>query len=407
MKRRTKTLIVSSFIVSFVLFSLISILLTFNRFSFYSLGQLTGLLGFFSLSLLIISGDISRFLDRYFGIDRIIKFQRKFSIFTAVFVIIHPIFFILHDRGYSEYFFFQNVSIGMFYGVLAAYSFIIVMIASAMYKRVSYQIWQVLHILTYVLFFAGFAHARTLGSDMRGIVNTVFIILFIVFIIGLLYRNWIKLSTLKYKFLVKEIRKETETLFTLVLEPQQPFTFEPGQFAFLRLNKNRLYARHPFTIASSPDNKYLEFTIQRQGRFTKTVEHLQPGDEVKVDGPFGRFTLEDKELVFIAGGVGVTPFMSMIRSRTHEHMTLLYCTRTSNNLIFKKELESINDSWFRKEYFLSRENGRITKSDIKRHMKKDAVYYICGPESLKQAVVHMLRELGVSKKNIKIESFFW
>ena len=121
----------------------------------YQLGQLAGIVGFVSLSFLIFSGDTARFWDRIFGLDKIIKFQRKFAIFTTIFVLSHPILFMLAEKSLA-YYAIPNFSVlPLALGISAAYIFIVVMVASLIYKRISYLAWQYIHVLTYILFFIG------------------------------------------------------------------------------------------------------------------------------------------------------------------------------------------------------------------------------------------------------------
>ncbi len=391
---------------------------------FYSIGKLAGLVGFLFLSILIISGDTARLFDRFFGMDKIIKFQRKFTLIITVVVITHPLFFMLSGGIYLSYLIPNFAVLPLALGILSLYIFAIVMTCSALYKRIPYQMWQYIHILTYILFFFSLYHALTIGSDTNNIfIKSIFGILLIGVIVGGVYRIYYKIKYRKFKCHVKEIKWETPGIFTLKLKPNKKLFFKPGQFCFLRLNKDKLYARHPFTISSSPNENTLNFTMKITGKFTKTASQLKEGEEVIVDGPFGRFTIEDdnKNLVFIAGGVGITPFISMIKYQLHskkqQNITLLYGSKTEKNIIFKKELDEVNEEWFKKVYVLSGEEifeenygqGRVTKKIIKKYVGsvKDSLFYVCGPEPMKDESIKILKNIGVKKQNIKIESFFW
>jgi predicted ferric reductase len=391
---------------------------------FYSIGKLMGLIGFLFLSILIISGDTARFFDRFFGMDKIIKFQRKFALFTAIFVIAHPILFILFDKNYSNYLIPNFAFMPLALGIIAIYIFIIVIVCSIFYKKISYSTWQYIHVLTYILFFFGFYHAFKIGSDTSNIlIKLIFNILLIGIIIGGVYRAYYKIEHTKFKCYVKEIKWETPNVFTLKLRFNKKMSFKPGQFCFLRLNKDKLYARHPFTISSAPEEDSLNFTIKMAGRFTKIASQLKKGEEVIVDGPFGVFTMENqKKLVFIAGGVGITPFISMIKNQLNSlgkkhDIALLYNIKTKEDIIFRGELDKIAANWFKKVYILSKEKptskkyeyGRIREEIITTHIKdiRNSLFYICGPESMKNEVIEVLMHLGVKKENIKNESFFW
>jgi len=434
LKKIIKLKTVKWIFVAFFLFSLISIfnavfssinlnVLSMSSF-FYMLGRLSGLIGFLFLSILIFSGETARFFDKFFGMDKIIIFQRKFAIITTIFVLSHPIFFILSSRSYLPYLIPGFATIPLALGTISFYIYIIVMISSILYKRISYRIWQYIHILTYLLFFFSLYHAVNAESDSGFIsIKLIYAILFVSIIFGIIYRTKYKIKQRKNKFYVKKVKWETKDTFTLILRHNQKFKFKAGQFCFLRLNKDKLYARHPFTISSSPKEKDLQFTIKLKGRFTKSASKLKEGEEVMVGGPFGIFTIKDysKNIVLIAGGVGITPFFSIIKYHMHmnksQNILLLYGSRTKEDIIFKKELDDISKKWFMKKYILSEnesypkicESSYIDKILIKKHVNniKSALFYICGPEQMKNCVKKALAELGVKKNNIIIEDFFW
>ena len=310
------------------------------------------------------------------------------------------------------------------------------MIASKIYKRISYQIWQYIHIITYILVFGVLIHAIKWGSDVDDFVF-LYIVITIGLIIGIVYRTQYKIRRLySGKFIVKSIKEETKDTFTIIVIPEKAFKFKAGQFCFLRLNKNKLYARHPFTISSAPYEKEISFTIKLAGRFTETAKELKAGDEILVDGPFGKFIpkigmnnietdIAVKDLVFIAGGVGIAPFMSILKDiqknkenkQKIPNIILFYGSQTEEDIIFRKELDAINEGWFKKVYILDNgeksntlfEYGYITKDIIKKYVRNinNSLYYICGPEIMKDSTKKILAELGVKNKNILIEDFFW
>lgn len=359
--------------------------------------------------------------------DRIIKFQRKFALVTMIFVLLHPIFFILSSKSILPYIIPDFSVIPFALGITSLYFFMIVMVASKIYKRISYNIWQYIHILTYILFFFSLYHAFNWGSDSGNwFVRVIYLILLIAIIIGIIYRTTYKLNQRHAgEFRVQRIKNETKDAFTLILKSEKTFLFKAGQFCFLRLNKDKLYARHPFTISSCPIYDELCFTMKLTGRFTEALSKSKNGEEVIVEGPFGNFTVKDydKDLVFIAGGVGITPFRSIIRDKIENNETqnivLLYSSKTKKDIIYRKQLDNIKKNWFKKVYILSDnhsfskaneyEAGYINKEIIRKYIKNinNSLFYICGPEPMKNSIQKSLKELGIKDKDIIIEDFFW
>jgi predicted ferric reductase len=122
------------------------------------------------------------------------------------------------------------------------------------------------------------------------------------------------------RFVVAEVRDEGPTVSTLVLIPTgEPLRFEAGQFAWIRLHAPSWAEDHPFTMSSTPDDEWLEFTIRHTGDWTTgPLRKLRPGSPVWLDGPHGGLTLASADtssgLVMIAAGVGLTPVMSVLRT---------------------------------------------------------------------------------------------
>ena len=390
----------------------------------YSIGRLAGLIGLLSLFSIIISGDTARFFDRFIGMDKIIIFQRRFALATTIFILSHPLFFILSDSSFLSYLIPDFASVPLALGTLSLYLYLVIMASSILYKRISYDAWQYLHIATYMLLFFSAYHAISIGSEAGNImIKSIFYALMACVMIGMIYRISYKIRQKSDRFIVRQIRWETADTFTLILEPNRKFMFKAGQFCFLRIDKDKLYTRHPFTISSPPQEEYLHFTMKLKGRFSRIASQLKEGEEVIVEGPFGTFTVEDdeKELVFIAGGVGITPFMSMIKdnisNNKKQKITLFYCLKNEGDTIFKNKLDNIRKSWFKKVCIISQdkknlagdEKGYINKEIIAKHIGKlgNSLFYICGPEGLKDAVMKALIDLGVKKKDISIEDFFW
>jgi len=342
-----------------------------------------------------------------------------------VFVLAHPIFFILSDWP-TLFWLIPNFSaLPLALGAMSFYIFIAVTVASTVYKRISYNFWQYIHVFTYVLFGFSLYHAFYLGFDSGNrLVRAVYLILLAAVAAGAIYRTNYKFKQRRTgKFYVQSVKDEIKNVFTLILKSEKKFLFQAGQFCFLRLNQDKLYARHPFTIASSPGENELRFIVKIQGRFTQALLKLKSGDEVIVDGPFGIFTIEDREkdLVFIAGGVGIAPFISLIKDRLAEEkkqqVVLLYGSKIEEDIICRRELDSIKKGWFKKAYILSGdpaelaagEAGQINQEIIKKYVPhiSNSLFYICGPEPMKTSLKEILKKLKVNRQNVMIEDFFW
>jgi predicted ferric reductase len=240
-----------------------------------------------------------------------------------------------------------------------------------------------------------------------------------------LYRNLFVPIWGRRRFRIQSVVAETHNTFTLSLvsDRTRPLEHQPGQFMFLKLLRpGRTSEEHPFTISSSPTREGpLTVTVKQSGDFTNTIHETLPGDEARVEAPYGRFSFvyrEAKSFLFIAAGVGVTPIMSMLRAledtADRRPAMLIYANRTEEDVLFREEL-SQGSAGVRVVHVLSRPGadwkglrGHLTAEIIRNsagELLKDADVFLCGPPALMDAILRMLRSLGVPAKRIHYERF--
>ena len=207
-----------------------------------------------------------------------------------------------------------------------------------------------------------------------------------------------------------------------------PFTYYPGQFLTLSLKIGGKTVRRSYTIASTPTQlHYCALTIKReeQGLVSRYLhDEIKEGDVLEVSGPNGKFTFTGEEsdsLVLISGGVGITPMMSVVRYLTDIGWTkdiyFLYCCRTTNDFIFREELEQLQERHGNLHVFATMTRaagtvwmglkGRFT-AQLFSHLLPDLTerrYHVCGPPEMMVAVLEMLDSLGVPKEQVKTEAF--
>ena len=232
-------------------------------------------------------------------------------------------------------------------------------------------------------------------------------------------------------YAVQELRWETADTFTLVLRPEvesEILSFVAGQWVYLNLLEpdGSVWARAAFSVATAPEESLsgFELAIKIYGDFTKRAAKLMPGDKVAIQGPFGVFTVPPttKRLVCFAGGIGISPLRSMIRSLAQSapetEVTLLSSNRLIEDAAYYEELIKLGEAWpnFHPVFTLTGEapegwqgeRGRVSVDMVKRHVPigPDVVYAMCGPHGFMQAVRESLVELGVNvKTQLKQESF--
>lgn len=207
------------------------------------------------------------------------------------------------------------------------------------------------------------------------------------------------------------MRWETPSVVTLVLADCGSFDFRPGQFFTLVTDIDGRSERRAYSASSAPGTSRLEITVKlvEGGRFSTHVHRsLRTGDRLPGRGPSGSFHLEPGEVVLVAGGSGMTPMMSMIRTRLadradHGRIVLLYSSRSEEEIIFAEELrrlEKDNPDRLAVTHLLTSRDGRLDVDAVSRWVTgrspgRGAHYYLCGPEPLMDAVRAALAGLGV------------
>lgn len=223
------------------------------------------------------------------------------------------------------------------------------------------------------------------------------------------------------------------------------FVYQAGQFLRLTLAGVANDPRGPsrfFSLASSPSERDSIMIATRisENPFKKALAALSVGQSVTVEGPFGRFTLAQpgKLHVFLSGGIGITPFRSILKFATDQKLphkiTLLYSNQTPENIVFKEDLDQFAkanphltivhtitrgnslpaDQSLREPSTNSSEKasgkmrrGRIDEAMIKEYVNDiaNAVFYIAGPPSMVEALSAVVKGMGVSEEHIKTERF--
>lgn len=207
-----------------------------------------------------------------------------------------------------------------------------------------------------------------------------------------------------YSIQILKTIQETPQVITLQCQKPEGFTYTAGQYFFLSISHNEKIFRKPLSFSSAPSEPTLHFSKRiSNSDFSQALTKLKPGDTVVIEGPLGSFILPDKpaQIVFIAGGIGITPFRSMLleNTKTNQHtITLLYGNTSETEIIFKKELEQ-----FSPQYQIG---GTITADFIKEKVSNyvEKLFYICGSPPMVMAMCNILQnELCVPNSQIKVE----
>jgi len=216
---------------------------------------------------------------------------------------------------------------------------------------------------------------------------------------------------------IKSIEHVTHDVLRIVTEKPPSLSFTPGQAADISINKtNWQTEKRPFTFTSLPNHDYLEFTIKtypsRKG-VTNELLKLRKGDELIVADVFGDIAYKGKGL-FIAGGAGVTPFISIFRDLRAKNEIgdnkLLFANKTKADIIHEQEFKNALGKNFIS--ILSDEkadgylHGFITEDLLQSHLTgAPGMVYVCGPPPMMESIEKQLARLNVDEKLIVKEAF--
>jgi len=384
-------------------------------------GQVCGALAGAMILLQGILAARLRFLDRMAGLPRLVGLHRWIGIVTAGFAVAHPLLILaggdLANASFSATYWPEGV--GLLLLLLVAGTVIL----AALRDRVGlpFHLWRIGHRLGTTFLVVLFAlHVLAVGGSFSSGVPRLALLSALVGC-GLLW-GWVRLRPLRmrrFPFRVTGLEKATRDTWTVTLERvkgRMP-AFHPGQFAFFRFRSAFLSPEeHPFTIASSPhESRVLQLTIRESGDWTRHVGGIHIGDQALMDGPYGLFGPwaygDVKKRVFIAGGVGITPFLSLLRTEVREgeggKTLLIWSNRSREDAPCLDEVtrlarELIGFDFvpvFTREASASERSGRVDLDFLKRRISDlDAgvVVFLCGPPGMMRSVREALKVLGFS-----------
>ncbi len=385
-----------------------------------------------------------KFVEKYFGMDKMYRFHSIMAVVSLILAFIHSqVVEFLVEIGLEGQ--IGEISLIMF-GIIGGLALLFIIDSILLkikplaylkeyfsqYMLFKHEKQVLLHNLTAIAYTILFIHVL-LTPPLQGskFSITVFTVYYLVDMFFYGYHKIIKKNKLKKNmFIVNEIIKESNTMYTLQLVPEngQIFSYNPGQFGFLKLFSEIGIEEHPFSISSDPLNTdYISFTIKELGDFTSKIKSVKPGDKAMVDAPYGRYSYlnfpDEENTVLISGGVGITPALSMLRymrkKEKNRNVILMWGVKSPEELIcldeFKDMLNEMENFHFvpviSKSDSWEGEKGRIDKERIKRILElygfsiNTSGFYVCGPPSMAKSVILALKDIGVSSDKIHFERF--
>ena len=384
-------------------------------------------IGFGAASLIAMSQCLvlaarPRFLEPLFGgLDRMYLVHKWLGIAALGAMVIHD----LVEPDFEGWVRESLIGgVGGWLGQVAYYA-LIGLVLSSWIKRIPlidweipWEFWWVAHRLTGAFFAIALLHQVLVdlpfgpsdpltvmlnGFGLVGIASYLFV--------ELLARAWRRRG-----YTVASVERAPDAT-SLTLRPERrPMRWRPGQFAFLSVPGIALGEAHPFTISGGAEASSLHFTIKRLGDWTRRVPpNLTPGDRVEVEGPYGQFDFRKggARQVWIAGGVGITPFLAWARSLDEAERRRIHLLYSVTKAAEAVGLDVLTDAarrfpGFTFDLLTTERDGRLDAERLiaRAPLQLDgADFFFCGPPALRRSILKGLKARGITPRRVRFEMF--
>ncbi|MBI4772687.1 MAG: ferric reductase-like transmembrane domain-containing protein [Deltaproteobacteria bacterium] len=400
------------------------------------LGKHCALMAFVILILQFVMAARIQWIERAFGFDILIRFHKRMAVFAGFLLLAHPLLLAAGGGGWR-----LLVGLDLPWVIWLGKATLLILLLNiclSSFQRsfgVKFEKWRLGHDIGGPLIIAmAFTQSWVVGHDLRPAgMKALWVVALVSAICLFVYHVLVRPRRLKRQaYRVIDVQPETEDVWTVRMSPPEGrpiYRYLPGQFHFVTFyrNRNLPVEEHHWTISSSPtEEDYVSSTIKASGDFTSTMGRTKVGDRAAVHGAFGRFSYvlhpEENDLVFVAGGIGITPLMSMLRhmrdTQDTRSVLLVYANREKSRIVFRKELSEIEAGGhprLKVVHVLSRPNegwqgetGHVDGEKIERLCGEDLgekTFYVCGPPPMLKAVVAALKNMHVRDKRIRVEIF--
>ncbi len=381
--------------------------------------QVISLVGTMLLSWSYILASRTKGIEKLFGgLDKVYKMHTMTSEIGFLAILHHPLFLMLNalpNFTLVKMYFIPSTDISYTTGIIAL-AIYMVLVTLTIYVNMPYHIWKKLHEYMGVALLFTLAHVYLINSDIsRFMPLRIYMLVFLgLAIVAYVYKKYLYFTFgPRFLYVVKKVVRNGEILDIYMSPVGKSMSFVSGQFVFMTLRGKGINNEdHPFSIASSSKDKDIRICTKILGDYTLTLRDLREGAEVILHGPFGAFgdrlLRSKKPAVFIGGGIGITPFLGMMRE-IKNITRLYYCCSTTEEAVFHDEIERdmAMHPQFSYQAIISKRDGRLTAHKIKEHVSDitNHLFFLCGPTPMMHGLTEHLAKLGVPRKNIIFEDF--
>lgn len=386
--------------------------------SFRGAAQILGILGFMGISWASLLSIRHAVLEELFGgLDKTYRIHHLLGGSAFILIINHPLLLIIDSLPSNtlKTYLLPGPTISYTLGVLALYVLLILLILT-LFINLPYKLWKLTHEWMGVVILLAGLHAYLVPSALANFLPLkIWIISWgVAALAGYIYKRfgYYRLSA-GANYRVEQITREGETVIARLVHDGvgRPLNFVPGQFAFFAL-PDKPRDEHPFSILSQVRER-IAIGFKLSGQFTHKAGELKEGAIVKVHGPFGTFgqILESaKEMVWVAGGIGITPFATMAMGiRPDQRVTFFYTSRVEGPVILTRAFGRFAQMTpnFQMVEHITEKAGHLTAQVIQNTVQLTSKTYVllCGPKPMMEELTEQLVSIGIKRKRIIYEDF--
>ena len=397
-----------------------------------------GLVGLAAMAVQFVTSGRFQIVSGHLGIDKIMAFHKVAPRWILLALLLHPLFYVLptwlDEPALGLERLLAYLTLPHYRSGVVAMIALLALVVTAILREWlpwRYEFWRGSHLLLGIIAVgAGLHHAVTVGRfSLEGLVHGFWWMAGsgILAVLAVLYGwRWLLLHQRAWR--LASVTKLADRMWELNLQPagENPaWSYQAGQFVWMTEGGRRFpLFDHPFSIADSPLRSGLSLIVKEAGDFTNKIGELAPGTAIGIDGPYGDFTLESHEarnVLLLAGGVGIAPIMGLLRDmvarRDPRPVRLAYAAGQPTNFACLAEIDAAKAVLDLQVMLLSEEDaqgwsgliGRLDHSRLADLLKgldpKDTVALVCGPGPMVTSVSDTLQDLGLPMENVVYERF--
>lgn len=364
-----------------------------------------------SLLLMVREPQLARWLG---GLEPMYRWHHLLGVWAYVLLLVHPLALAASDLGESPAVAWATLAPWLQgWPVWLGWASLLCMmggLAIALWPRWPYAAWRKLHHLLSLSVLLGAAHLVWLGIDGPLLATPVLIIAFLLWRVVRADHGFGA-----QPYTVQRAEQLSPTTVEVTLQPlARGLRAEPGQFVlaafFAGLQYRGCGEYHPYTVSATAPNGNMALGIKALGDCTRQLQSIQAGVEARLQGPFGHFLSNQVgPSLWVAGGIGITPFIAVLRSGPLAHsVRLIYLHREGANAPYAQELNEL--ALQQPQLQLQIEDTDNAPPDLPRLLPQASELrglhcYLCGPSPMIDAATQMLQTRGVASAHIHFERF--